>query len=88
MSSAASAAVVSSAALVAAAAIVSVFSVSAALLFALFPHPEITDAPLLPLRADLHVSSSCSPPGCVNIELFCSRPILICNRPGNCTADG
>jgi hypothetical protein len=26
---------------------------------------------LLPLRADLHVSSSCSPPGCVNIELFC-----------------
>lgn len=39
VSSAASAAVVSSAALVAAAAVVSVFSVSAALLFALFPHP-------------------------------------------------
>ena len=60
VSSAASAAVVSSAALVAAAAVVSVFSVSAALM-----------PPLLPLRAGLHVSFSCSPPCSINIELFC-----------------
>ena len=53
VSSAASAAVVSSAALVAAAAVVSVFSVSAALLFALFPHPEITDAAIAAAKSRL-----------------------------------